>query len=312
MAYFERFRLELSRYADGVHELGAPASAAALAMAGLPAQLADLHRSWDGMRLFADTVLIVPLAEQTSTSDGGRRIGQWPEGALELTADGRVRSRDDDGAALVVGSTLERFVTAVMVREGLLVDREGEFKDVFDEEDIDERVRDKQTRAALKIDPDAAAWHLEAAERAFGDGDEAAAEAALARTVALDEGAGEAWALLGALQRRSGRHAAAAASYARAYAATTSGEARAERAAEAARAASDAGDEAARARHADAARDADATAVTRWLAEARLRLGDGDGEGALNRATLAAALAPEEASSLVQQARVRAKLKTIT
>ena len=52
--------------------------------------------------------------------------------------------------------------------------------------------------------------------------------------------------------------------------------------------------------------------MARWLDEARGRLDDGDGEGALNRATLAAAVAPDEAAAVVQAARVRTKLKTIT
>jgi hypothetical protein len=315
MAFFDRFRVEVGKYADGVHELGAPVEPATLKAQALPGQLGDFYRSWDGARLFTDTVTIVPLAEATEVGDGALRLGEWPEGTLEVTADGRVRSRDDDGAAIVVGSTLERFLAALMAREGLLVDHEGEFKDVFEEEGgVQDKVHEKQTRAALKADPEAAAWHLEEAERAFGDGDEAAAEAALARAVALDEGAGAAWALLGALQRRSNRPnaAAAAASYARAYAATGNGEARAERAAEAARAAAEAGDEAGRATHAAAVKASDAGAVARWLEEARERLGEGDGEGALNRATLAAAVAPDEAAPLVQQARVRAKLKTIS
>ncbi|MDB4969597.1 MAG: hypothetical protein JWN44_5286, partial [Myxococcales bacterium] len=64
--------------------------------------------------------------------------------------------------------------------------------------------------------------------------------------------------------------------------------------------------------HAAAARAADGGAVARWLAEAKERLDGGDGEGALNLATLAAAVAPDEVGSLVQQARVRAKLKTIS
>ncbi|MDB4966442.1 MAG: Tetratricopeptide 4, partial [Myxococcales bacterium] len=196
MAFFERFRVELGRYADGVHELGDPVPAAELAARALPEQLVDFYRSWDGARLFTDTATIVRLRDAAALPDGALRLGEWPEGALELDAGGRVRSRDDDGAVIVVGSTLERFLAAFMAREGLLVDREGEFKDVFDEESVEDKVREKQTRAALKADPDAAAWHLEAAERAFGDGDEAAAEAALARAVALDEGAAAAWALL--------------------------------------------------------------------------------------------------------------------
>jgi hypothetical protein len=308
--FFDRFRVELGKYDEGVHDVGEPVAASRLVGRALPGQLADFYRSWDGARLFADTVVILPIDELGGAA-GGMRIGEWPEGALELDTDGRVRSRDDEGAAIVVGSSLERFLAAVMAREGLLVERDGEFKDVFDVEEIDPRVRDRQTRAALKIDPDAAAWHLETAERAFDEGDDTAAEAALARAVALDEGAGDAWALLGALQRRSGRLAAAAASFARASGATSAAAMRAERAAEAARAAKEAGDDAARATHASAAHAADAGAVARWIAEGSARLADGDGEGALNRATLAAAVAPDEAAALVREARVRAKLKTI-
>jgi hypothetical protein len=300
MAFFDRFRVELGKYEDGVHDVGEPVDAAKLK--GLPAQLADFYRSWNGVRLFADTIVIDPI--------GSERLGEWPEGTLELDSDGRVRSRDEEGA-IVVGSTLEKFLAAVMAREGLLVEHDGEFKDVFDEDDVAPRVREKQTRAALKIDPDAAAWHLEAAERAFDDGDDAAAEAALARAVALDEGAAAAWALFGALQRRSGRLPAAAASFVRAAEATAAGPVRAERAAEAARAAKEASDEAGRARAAELARAADAGAVARWLAEAKERLDAGDGEGALNRATLAAAVAPGEAEPTVRDARVRAKLKTL-
>ena len=130
--------------------------------------------------------------------------------------------------------------------------------------------------------------------------------------MALDEDAAEAWGLLGALQRRSGRLAAAAASWARAAASTAPGSARAERAAEAARAAAEAGDEAARAAHAAVAKAADAGAVARWIEEGEARLEEGDGDGAINRATLAAAVAPDEAAPVVQEARVRAKLRTIS
>ena len=301
MAFFDRFRTELAKYEDGVHDVGEPVDDEAK-LKGLQPQLADFYRSWNGTRLFADTIVIAPLGSAT--------LGEWPAGALELGADGKVRSRDEEGA-IVVGSTLEKFLATVMAREGLLVDRDGEFKDVFDEEDVAPRVRDKQTRAALKVDPDAAAWHLEAAERAFDDGDEAAAEAALARAVALDENAAAAWALFGALQRRSGRLVAAAASFGRAAEATTLAAVRAELAAEAARAAKEAGDETARAAHAQSARAADAGAVARWLDEARARLAEGDGEGALNRATVAAAAAPDEAADVLRDARVRAKLKTL-
>src|SRR5512142_2695727 len=165
MAFFDRFRVELAKYEEGVHDVGAPVDDERLAARRLPPGLADFYRSWGGARLFADTIVIAPLDGARPIDGGSVFVGEWPDGTLELGADGRVRSRGEDGAAIVVGSTLEKCRAALMAREGLLGERDGEFKDVFDEEGIDERVRDKQTRAALKIDPDAAAWHLEAAER---------------------------------------------------------------------------------------------------------------------------------------------------
>lgn len=310
VAFFESFRVELRKYAAGVHELGPPAPADAVEGALVSGQLADFYRSWDGARLFAETVSIYPLGDLRPTS-AGMIIGEWPEGVLELGQDGRVRSRDEAGAAIVVGSTLERFLAAIMAREGLLVDREGEFKEVFDEEGVTERVRERQTRLALKLDPEAAAWQFEAAERAFSAGEEVAALAGLRRVVELDEEAAEAWALLGALQRRAGHASEAAASYARAAAVTPVGANRAEWSAEAARAAKDAGDSQGRDRHAAVARAADPTAVGRWLDEARALLEATDSEGALRRATLAAAVDEEAAAPLVQQARLRTRLRTL-
>src|SRR5437764_9773318 len=103
MPFFDRFRVELARYEAGVHEVGDPLEGAALDH--LPPQLADFYRSWNGARLFADTIVVAPF--------GSPALGQWPEGTLELDADGRVRSRDDQGA-IVVGSTLEKFLAAMM------------------------------------------------------------------------------------------------------------------------------------------------------------------------------------------------------
>jgi hypothetical protein len=307
MAFFDRFRVELRKYAAGVHDVGEPLPSPP---AELPSELRELYQSWNGARLFADTIVIVPASEVTP-APGGWRIGEWPEGTLEIDANGRVRSRDDEGAAIVVGSTLERFVAAAMAREAVLVDREGEFKDVFDEEGITQAARSKQTEAALKIDPLSAAWQLEVAERAFDDGDEGAAQQALARAVAIDEQAGDAWALLGALQRRSGRLDAAEASFARA-AGAASGGVRAERAAEAARAASEAGRDDARAGHAAMARAADPEAAARWTGEARALLEAGDADGALNRATLATAIDPDGAAKdIVRDARTRARLRIL-
>jgi Tfp pilus assembly protein PilF len=306
VAFFERFRVELSKYDEGVHELGEPA---ARPPAWLPRPLADFYRSWNGARLFFDAIVILPVEKLAQAAEIG--IGEWPDGDL-YWSDGRVHSRGEDGASIVVGSTLERFLAAMMAREGVLVDAAGEWNDVFDDEGVEMRAQKKQTRLALAIDPESAAWQLEGAEHAFADGDDDAAERALTRAVALDENAGDAWALLGALQRRSGRAKIAAHSFERAYLATPVAATRAERAAEAARAASEASDTAAAARYTEAARLADVGSAARWLDEAKALLERGDEHAARNRATLVAAIAPEEAAPLVQRLRLKRSLRPIS
>jgi hypothetical protein len=176
-------------------------------------------------------------------------------------------------------------------------------------------------RAAVKADPDAAAWRIEEAEEALEEGALDDAEAALRRAVALDEGAGAAWALLGALLRARLDAAGEAgdrglldeieAAFARAAALGGDPARRAERSAEAARAAREAGREA-RA-HVAAARDADDGAAARWLAEAEALANDGDVDGALQRARLAAALedSPGPAAQLVARLRARRSLRVV-
>ena len=102
------------------------------------------------MRLFADTFVILPLDEQLARGRRARlRLGEWPEGTLELDSRRARALARRRGAAIVVGSTLELFLTAVMAREGLLVDRDGEFKDVFDEE-RHRRARARASRRARR------------------------------------------------------------------------------------------------------------------------------------------------------------------
>ena len=316
--FFERFRTDVRRYADGVHELGDAATPPAIAEAErrlertFTGEWRELYRCFDGLRLFTDSFVIEPL-ERLAVEDGLVRLGEALGAPLFLDGQGRILERDEAGDRLVVGTTVERWLQAVMAREALVVDREGEFKDVFAGEDLQPEVQRKRLRVALKADPDASAWLFEAAELAFDDGDEAAAEAELRRAVERDAEAGPAWALLGALDRRGKRFAQAEASFRRAAAASRDRATQAERWAEAARAADEAGAEASRAGHAARAVEASRETVHGWLAEARLCLEEADADGALNLATLAhAVLRDEESAALVKQARVRRSLKPIT
>jgi tetratricopeptide (TPR) repeat protein len=265
----------------------------------LPSELVELYRSWDGLRLFTDSFEIIDSAGLSVENQASLRLGESFGAPLLVDAAGRVLELDELGDRLLVGSSLDRWLTVTMAREGLLVDREGEWRDVFEREDEALRleVRRKRLRAALKGDPSAAAWYLEAAELAFEEGDAEAAERALADAVAVDAQAGLAWELLGGLLRRAGRLDDAERSFRSAADATRDAARRGERLAEAARAAREAG------RGASYARDIDEPLVEGWIADARERLAAGDVDGALNLAGLALAARPE-AEGAVEVARL--------
>jgi tetratricopeptide (TPR) repeat protein len=305
--FFDRFRQDLRRYADGVHDLGEPASAGALSR--LPAPLRELYRSWNGVRLFADSIVLGPAERLTSAEGGGWQLGEAFGAALVLDDGGHIYELDDAGDRLLQGSTVERWLNAHMAREALVIDREGEFKDVFDADALTDEVRRKRVRAALKADPSSAAWQLEAADLAVEEGEIGDARAALEAAVAADPGAGAAWAMLGGLERRAGAHGAAEQAYARAAEATRDPARRAERAAEAARAARAAGGDGEA--HAARARTAQPGAGATWRAQARERLDEGDLDGAIDLAERADAVGEPEAAALARRARTKRSLKVV-
>jgi tetratricopeptide (TPR) repeat protein len=321
VAFFDRFRAELSRYADGVHELGDPASERAIAEAvarvgrPLPAGLVDFYRSWDGARLFTDSFVLVGVSALAVEDEATLRLGESLGLPLVIDAAGRVLEVDEVGDRVVAGTTVEKWLVAIMARERLMVDREGEWRDVFEDEGevLRPEVRDKRLRAALKADPEAAAWRLEAAELAFEEGAIDGAAAELERAVAADPGAGVAWALLGGIHHRAGRLDEAERAFARAAEGSRDPERRAEWWAEAARASAEAGSAEARRTAAERSLAADPAATRRWLDEARERLAAGDADGAHNLAALADAVEPDgEAARLVKDARVRRALKPLS
>src|SRR5262249_41502695 len=138
--FWEKLRADVARYADGVHELGAPLKKIA---PGLPAELAELYRSFDGLRLFTDSFVILPSSEIAA---GERfRVGEALGAPLEMDARGRLYEMDDAGDALQVGSSLSRWLDAIFQREKLIVDREGEYKEVFaGEGELSDEIRKKR------------------------------------------------------------------------------------------------------------------------------------------------------------------------
>jgi tetratricopeptide (TPR) repeat protein len=319
MAFFERFRADVRRYAEGVHDFGPPLGEAALRRAEtrlgrrLPPGFGDFYRSWDGVRLFADSFVLRPAAELEADARGRLVVGEALGAPIVVDEAGRLYELDESGDAIVVGSTLERWLAAVLSREALVVDREGEWRDVFDGGELGDEVRRRRARAGLKADPDAAAWHLEQAELAFEAGDEAAAADALERAVAKDPQAAAACVLLGGLHHRSGRLEAAEQAFVAAASSSGDPSRRAERLAEAARAAGEAGQKEARAAHAGAALAVEPHLAGRLTQAAAARLEADDAAGAVNLATLAEAIAPGgEAAEIARRARARRPLPVLT
>jgi tetratricopeptide (TPR) repeat protein len=166
--FFDRFRGEVARYAEGVHRLGTPASASEVAR--LPRELGDFLRSWNGAELFVDAYTIYDAAHLVR--EGSLLFfGESATGdrfALDLQGDAEpsvLRLEEDTEETLIEGTSFARWIEALVVGDGVLYDREGDYKDdVVDEtgEELSPAVVEKRERKVLKIDPDAPApaWRL--------------------------------------------------------------------------------------------------------------------------------------------------------
>ena len=305
MRFFDRFRAALARYADGVHVVGDPADEAALAAVearlgrALPPPLRDFLLQWDGAVLFHEDVELHGTRASGLAVAGARLLVGQQLGAeilVECAAPWRVWTRDPETErARLCGSGFERWLDAVMAREALVYDRDGEFREAaFDEGELAPRVARRRAEAAIKVDPEAAAWHEELAELHLDAGESERAAAALQRVVALDPSAADAWFSLGRLLRASGDVAPAIAAFRAAAAAEPTDEEAAFAMAHAARLARAADDP-------DLAREVARDALLRHpalLAQQKLAaqhlLDDDDLDGSLERLELAQALAPED------------------
>ncbi len=312
--FLARLREALGRFADGVHLLGAPASAPALAAAAarlgpLPASLLEVYRFADGLELFGDVARVAPLAALERAGEGALALGEADGRRLLAAPDGAILDEDDDGDRLVVAPSLEDALLVYLAREALLLDEEGEWREAFGEDgEVAPAVRRRRVEAARRRAPDASRWLVEAAELALElDGDEPAAEALLAEARALDPSAAAAHELYGLLL--GARGAGAEAARALALAAEHSGAARrADRAVAAADAAAAIGDDAARVRWAEVARVAEPGIAARLASDAELAIAAGRLEDADRLARLVAAVAGEAALSPRLRARARLRL----
>jgi tetratricopeptide (TPR) repeat protein len=307
-AFFERFRAEIARYAEGVHQLGAPASAAEVS--GLPDGLAAFLRSWNGGELFVDALSLSPAAEVSR--EGDRVIFGRTATGDRLAVDGVtgavLRIEEDTGETLVEGTSFARWIEGLAVAEGVVYDREGEFRDgVFDEsgEELLPETAEKRERKALKVDPGAPApaWRLAKALARLGRRDKATA--VLAELTAREPLFAWAWFDLAKLERDAGRLAEAEAAFARAAEADPEYDHAGYFAAQAARVAADRGDDAARAGHAARALALDPELLRRQREAAERLVEDGRAEEAAEAAGLVKALRPGDlqATALLQRLR---------
>jgi hypothetical protein len=230
---FDRFRAEVGRYAEGVHLLEPPAATEAVAAAeralGLP--LPEAYRSFllqcsNGAFLFHDDYTLFGVGPERDGPQRVQRHGElvWfgvGEGPLCFDERGRVLRLDggeEEPQPRVEGSGFERWLDAVMAREALLYDREGEFRDaVFDEEqELAPRLRRRRAQAGIAADPVAPAWREELAAILVGEKKLGRAATELERAVALQPELPSAWFALGKLRREAGEPDAAALAFRRA------------------------------------------------------------------------------------------------
>jgi len=243
MPFFETVRLALVRHPVGVHSLAAPANeqefAAFVARVGgsVPPLVREFWATWNGGTLFHEAVCLHPVQDIERADSGWLCFGESSDGVLWLSGEGRVvLVQDETHDPLVAGSDFGVWLDITTAREALLLDEEGEFRDVFDDDDgtLKPSIQRKRTMLGRKRDPHASLYLFELAEIELEHGRSELAIAHLQNAVSQDEHAGPAWALLASLESQAGRAKEAAFAMKQAAAATLDPSLRAQRLLEAA------------------------------------------------------------------------------
>jgi hypothetical protein len=305
--YFDDFRAAIAELPDGLIRAGDPASRAELDAAeraltttlgrGLGAELTAFLTSWNGADLFHELLVVFGVGDRPERSlerenlrpraapigPGDLAIAETASGDLMVLRQERVRRLRGPSASgwdetWLSGSSFHAWLRAVIARDRLLYDRDGEFKDdVFDPDgEVLPTIAVRQAERGLRQDPGSSELEHErgVALRRLGRIGEAAE--AFARAADLDPGNPWPWFDLGRARLLADEPAAAVAAFQSAAAASTEDAARLWT--WSAHAARTTGDEAARA-HAAAhalARDPDIRAALARAAEAARDEGDED------------------------------------
>jgi len=186
-------RRALQKFADGVHAPGEPSAALD---ADLPAGLLAVYQEMDGAELYHGDLVLHPRLEWRR--DGGRvevgALGEDPL-AVDLATGALWRLEGDSGEWIEEGSSLDRWLWGWVEGQGLLYDRDGEFRDkvVGDDGELRREVAIARDRAILKRDPKAIAPRWRLARELARAGDSEAARDELEVVVAARSRFGWAW-----------------------------------------------------------------------------------------------------------------------
>jgi tetratricopeptide (TPR) repeat protein len=239
--YFEPLREAASRLAEGLVRLGPPASPAEIAGAEralghrLPHVYRELLASFNGVDLFGESVLLLgvgrsPFGSLEATNRAPRPdqlgagelvVGQTSEGdllalPLEPAAGARepcvFQLRPDADERWLAGSSFTHWLEAILAREEVLYDREGEFKlEAFEPDgEVTAAYALKQAERAVRKDAGSALaqYELGLALRRLGRLDRAGQ--AFARASELGPENPWPWFDLGRTQHDEGDHGSAA------------------------------------------------------------------------------------------------------
>jgi len=291
-------RRALQKFADGVHAPGEPSAALD---ADLPAGLIAVYQEMDGGELFHGDLVLHPRADWRREA-GRLEIGALGEDPLSVDpATGALwRLEADSGEWIEEGSSLERWLWGWVEGQGLLYDRDGEFKDrmISDDGELRREVAIARERAILKRDPKAVGPRWRLARELARAGESAAARDELEEVVEARPGFGWAWYDLARISELLGELAGARDEAIAAADADPDYEHAGFFLAWAARLAALAGDDAARAALAARALAADPDLARRQLEGARDNLEAGDRAAARDMIEVARALAPTDLAVL--------------
>jgi hypothetical protein len=316
--YFEGFRTALGRTAEGLIRPGPPASEKDLRAAEealgrpLPASLAAFLQSWDGVELFDESLIVGGVGPKALrllvdanqpplpplVAPGELVVAEAANGDRYVLGTGEdppiMHLRADAEERWLAGSGFGPWIEALVAREQLLYDSEGEFRLEAFEEDGQELTTAfalRQAERALKRDPGSAESHhdLGIAYRRLGKLERA--RASFARAAELDESNPWPWFDRGRAELALEDGAAAAASFRRA-AALVPGPEGARFLAWAARAARAAGDENAAGQARKEAQERDPTLTTSLRRSAEAARAEDDEDATAEAEALAEAMEP--------------------